>query len=100
MRCLRLEAPAHPLITLVNYDEVTVDLRDAGSLIVLDFYKVSFRRDFNGRVKYGPGSYDFKEGGMAFLAPGQVVQMTADPGDYQGYALYFHPDLLSRYPLE
>ena len=36
---------------------------------------------------------------MAFLAPGQVVQMTADPGDYQGYALYFHPELLVGHSL-
>lgn len=98
-RRLRLNAPSHPLITLVNYDEVTVDLRDAGSWVVLDFYKITFKRDFNGSVKYGPGTYDFKEGGMAFLAPGQVVQMTANPGDYQGYALYFHPDLLTHHSL-
>lgn len=98
-RRLRLEGPAHPLITLVNYDEVTVDLRDAGSSVVLDFYKITFKRHFQGSVKYGPGTYDFKEGGMAFLAPGQVVQMTGNPEDYQGYALYFHPDLLKDHSL-
>jgi hypothetical protein len=36
---------------------------------------------------------------MAFLAPRQVVQMSADPGDYQGYALYFYPGLLDGHPL-
>jgi AraC-like DNA-binding protein len=99
MHRLRLDSPAHPMITLVNYDEVNIDLRDAGSWFMLDFYKITFKKDFNGSVKYGPGTYDFKEGGMAFLAPGQAVQMTADPGDYQGYSLYFHPGLLDGHPL-
>jgi AraC-like DNA-binding protein len=99
MRRLKLDPPAHPMMTLVNYDEVNIDLRDAGSWFMLDFYKITFKKDFNGSVKYGPGTYDFKEGGMAFLAPGQAVQMTADPGDYQGYALYFHPRLLDGHPL-
>lgn len=99
MRRLQLNPPAHPLITLVNYDQVKIDLRDAGSWFMLDFYKITFKRNFSGFVKYGPGTYDFKEGGMAFLAPGQIVQMSADPDDYQGYALYFHPELLSSHSL-
>ncbi|MCQ6961489.1 helix-turn-helix domain-containing protein [Mucilaginibacter aquariorum] len=99
MRRLKLDPPAHPMITLVNYDQVKIDLRDAGSWFMLDFYKITFKKDFNGNVKYGPGTYDFKDGGMAFLAPGQIVQMTADPGDYQGYALYFHPGLLGGHSL-
>jgi len=99
MRRLSLDPPAHPMMTLVNYDQVKVDLRNAGSWFMLDFYKIAFKKEFNGSVKYGPGFYDFKDGSMAFLAPGQIVQMTADPGDYQGYALYFHPKLLDRHSL-
>jgi len=66
---------------------------------VLDFYKITFKQHFHGSVKYGPGTYDFKEGGMAFVAPDQLVQKSGDPGDYQGYALYFHPDLLRNHAL-
>ncbi|WP_261381129.1 helix-turn-helix domain-containing protein [Mucilaginibacter pallidiroseus] len=99
MHRLGLKSPANPLIALVNYDQESVNLRDAGHWFELDFYKVTFKRDFKGSVKYGPGAYDFKEGGMAFLSPGQAVQMTADINDYQGYALYFHPGLLMQYPL-
>jgi AraC-like DNA-binding protein len=99
MKRLRLAPPLHPLITLVNYDEHNVDLTDAGSWFLLDFYKISFKRNFSGSVKYGPGSYDFKEGGLAFMSPHQLVQMSADPNDYTGYALYFHPNLFYSYPL-
>jgi AraC-like DNA-binding protein len=99
MREIALPAPLHPLITLVDYDIVKPDLRNAGSRFLLDFYKITFKKTFNGSLKYGPGTYDFKEGGLAFVAPNQLVEMTADIADYQGYALYFHPDLLRSYPL-
>ncbi|WP_158826636.1 helix-turn-helix domain-containing protein [Mucilaginibacter lacusdianchii] len=99
MHRLRLRPPLHPLITLVDYSQAKVDLHDAGCWFRLNFYKITFKHNFNGSVKYGPGSYDFKEGGMAFLAPNQLVEMTANPNDYQGYALYFHPDLLSNHSL-
>lgn len=99
MHRLGLAPPLHPLLTLVNYDKQNIDLTDAGNWFLLNFYKISFKKGFSGSIKYGPGSYDFKQGGLAFLAPHQLVEMTADPGDYTGYALYFHPDLLSNYPL-
>jgi AraC-like DNA-binding protein len=99
MHRLGLNAPRHPLIALVNYDQNNIDLTDAGHLFLLGFYKISFKNSFSGSVKYGPGNYDFKEGGLAFLAPQQLVEMSAHPADFTGYALYFHPDLISRYPL-
>lgn len=99
MRRIKLPPPLHPMIALVNYDQVKIDLSDAGNWFMLDFYKITFKNHFTGSVKYGPSTYDFKEGGMAFLAPHQAVEMSADPGDYQGYALYFHPDLLRHHTL-
>ncbi|QJD96602.1 AraC family transcriptional regulator [Mucilaginibacter robiniae] len=95
-----LPAPLHPLIALINYDRTAMNLSDAGNWFVLDFYKITFKRSFNGNINYGYGTYDFKEGGMAFLAPDQLVQKSADKKDYQGFALYFHPDLMHNYPLE
>lgn len=99
MRRLRLRAPLHPLITLVNYDKEQPDRNDSGKVLSLDFYKISFKHSFTGSIKYGPGSYDFKEGGLAFVGPRQLVTMSADEADYQGYALYFHPALLQGHPL-
>jgi AraC-like DNA-binding protein len=94
MQRLGLHPPLHPLITLVNYDKENIDLADAGSWFVLDFYKISFKKSFSGSVRYGPGAYDFNDGGLAFLAPKQTVLMSGDHQDHQGYALFFHPDLL------
>jgi len=99
MRQMALPTPMHPLVALIDYRKTAVDLSRAGSRIVLDFYKVSFKTSFNGQVKYGQGHYDFEEGGLAFIAPGQVVTMPAEHEGYQGYALYFHPDLIRTYGL-
>lgn len=96
---LGLPGPKHPLVSLVNYDQTRISLAEAGSTVLLDFYKISFKTGFKGRVKYGPGHYDFKEGGLAFLAPHQSTEMSGDEGQYEGYALFFHPDLLRGYPL-
>ncbi|WP_342648491.1 helix-turn-helix transcriptional regulator [Mucilaginibacter sp. CSA2-8R] len=94
-----LPVPLHPLVTLINYDTIKPNLKDAGNWVTLDFYKISFKNDFKGSVKYGPNRYDFKEGGLAFLAPGQSVEIPSQTADYQGFVLYFHPDILRGHPL-
>ncbi len=49
-----------------------------------------------GELKYGRNNYDYQEGTLVFVAPGQIVgvqpQVTAvEP---KGWALLFHPDLI------
>lgn len=99
LRRTGLPKPLHPQVALVNYDQVKLMLTDAGNKFALNFYKISFKTDFNGRVKYGQGYYDFEEGGLAFLSPNQIVTMSGETESYQGYALYFHPDLIRGHPL-
>jgi AraC-like DNA-binding protein len=100
MRRLELPKPLHPLVALINYDNMKVDPADAGSKFVLNFYKISFKSGFKGQVKYGQGYYDFEEGGLAFLAPNQIVVMSDEKsGGYEGYSLFFHPDLIRNYQL-
>ncbi|MGK9118084.1 AraC family transcriptional regulator [Olivibacter jilunii] len=98
-RALGLPVPLHPLITLVDYDKVSVEMLPKGQKLVLDFYKISFKHACKGQTKYGQGYYDFEEGGLAFLKPKQIVYSPEDKESYHGFALYFHPDLLRHYPL-
>ena len=95
MKRLEQPKPLHPLIAVVNYDTVNVSLADAGTSFSLNFYKISFKHTFKGQVKYGQGYYDFEEGGLACLAPNQVVTMSGDERSYDGYTLYFHPDFMN-----
>lgn len=99
MHYLEQPPPLHPLVALVNYDDVVLGAFEKNQKICIDFYKISFKINFKGHIKYGQGHYDFEQGGLAFLQPKQVVFSLENPDSYEGYALYFHPDFIRNYPL-
>lgn len=99
MRGMGMAKPLHPLVALVNYDLAKIRKEYAGRNFLIDFYKISFKREFRGQVKYGQGYYDFEEGGLAFLAPNQLVTMSGEESSYDGFTLYFHADLIRHYQL-
>jgi AraC family transcriptional activator of pobA len=92
-------APLHPLIGIINYGEAVFDPKDFENGIKLDFYKISLKTKFNGKIKYGQGYYDFEEGGMSFVSPGQILKMNEEEADYSGMSLHIHPDFLQPYSL-
>jgi AraC-like DNA-binding protein len=49
-----------------------------------------------GDLRYGKNTYDYQEGTLVFIGPGQVVTVDNAGEAYQpkGYALVFHPDLI------
>jgi len=98
-RVLGLPAPLHPLIALVDYNNLSIEMFPKGQKTSFDFYKISFKPTFIGQIKYGQGYYDFEEGGLAFLKPKQIVFPPEDIESYEGIALYFHPDFIRNYPL-
>lgn len=99
MRLLKLPAPLHPLIALVDYCKMPMESFLKGQKLSLDFYKISFKPTFTGNIKYGQGYYDFEEGGLAFLKPKQIVFSPEETESYEGFALYFHPDFIRNYSL-
>ncbi|EDM38469.1 transcriptional regulator, AraC family protein [Pedobacter sp. BAL39] len=92
-------APTHPLISIMNYGEAHFDPKDFEQGIILNFFKISFKTAFSGKIRYGQGHYDFEEGGMSFIAPGQVLRMQDEEADYSGMTLHIHPDFLRSYQL-
>ena len=96
---LGLPRPLHPLLSLVDYSDVTADTTEIAKGMVLNFYKISYKKNFSGKIKYGQGYYDFDEGGLSFIAPNQVITASSEDADYGGYTLLFHPDLIHNYPL-
>ncbi|UFH57263.1 AraC family transcriptional regulator [Spirosoma sp. KNUC1025] len=99
LRTLGLPKPTHPLIALVDYKDIRVDTGDMEKGYVLNFYKISFKKQFTGQIRYGQGHYDFEEGGLSFTAPHQRIAATLEERDYSGYTLLFHPDFIRNYPL-
>jgi hypothetical protein len=91
--------PMHPLISILNYGQAIFDPKDFEQGIILDFYKISFKTIFKGKLRYGQGFYDFEEGGMSFISPGQILRMRDEEADYSGMSLHIHPDFIRPYSL-
>ncbi|MGO1243844.1 MAG: hypothetical protein ACTJHT_12695 [Sphingobacterium sp.] len=65
-----LPKPQHPLISLMHFNENNPFNTEMAPIYdVLDFYKITFITQNNGKLKYGQNYYDFNEGSMLFLAP-------------------------------
>lgn len=92
-------APMHPLISILNYGEAIFDPQDFENGIILEYYKISFKTHFKGKLRYGHGFYDFEEGGMSFVLPGQILKMQDEEADYSGMSLHIHPDFIRPYTL-
>lgn len=98
-RAMGQAVPSHPLVSIINYGDAIFDPKDYQNGIMLDFYKISFKTSYSGSLRYGQGFYDFEEGGMSFIAPGQLLKMEDEEANYEGMTLHIHPDFLQPYPL-
>lgn len=98
-KALGLPKPLHPLISLVDYSQISADTTEIEKGMVFNFYKISYKRDFSGKVKYGQNYYDFDEGGLSFFAPRQLITASGDEADYGGYTLLVHPDFIRNHAL-
>ena len=96
-----LPKPEHPLISVINV-ELMNELPADEFQSVKDFYSIAMKRNINYKVKYGQSSYDFDEGVMFFMSPGQLVKLTFEkdePVNQSGWMLLIHPDFLWNTPL-
>ena len=98
-KALGLPKPFHPLISLVDYSHVKADTADLQKGMVFNFYKISYKKNFTGKIKYGQSHYDFDEGGLSFFSPNQLITALEDEADYSGYTLLIHPDFILGHPL-
>jgi AraC family transcriptional activator of pobA len=95
-RVMGLPKPEHPLISVINLGEINVPVQKPVTM-VFDFYSISLKRDFNAKMKYGQQQYDFDEGTMFFISPGQVFGIEVDPDKpiyRSGWLLLIHPDFM------
>lgn len=90
--------PLHPLVSVVDMSELPFTrhrMRRFG------FYCIWYKEMNCGEVLYGRNKYDYDEGTMMFIGPGQVGgnndnTIVEHP---RGWILMFHPDLLLGTPL-
>lgn len=83
----------HPLVNVVDLSKA--DPRQ-GSQMYFGFYIVFLKDVKCGDLVYGRNTYDYQEGTLVLMAPGQVAGINSNGEYYQpkGYALVFHPDLI------
>ena len=96
-RFRNLPKPEHPLISVINVADIKHSQGDPPMNLVFDFYSIALKRNFSAKMRYGQQQYDFDEGIMFFMAPGQVFRIEFDPDQevkQSGWMLYIHPDFL------
>ena len=83
----------HPLVSVIDLSEVP-PIRMARKN--LGFYTVFLKDVKCGDLRYGRKMYDYQEGTLVFIGPGQIVGDDDNGTRVQakGWALLFHPDLL------
>ncbi|MBL7738750.1 MAG: helix-turn-helix transcriptional regulator [Chitinophagaceae bacterium] len=83
----------HPLVSVVDLSKAAPR---QGSRMYFGFYTIFLKDVKCGDLVYGRHTYDYQEGTLVFLAPGQVAGMNSNGETYQpkGYALVFHADFI------
>lgn len=83
----------HPLVSVVDLSKAAPR---SGSRMYFGFYTIFLKDVKCGDLTYGRHTYDYQEGTLVFLAPGQVAGINSTGEMYQpkGYALVFHADLI------
>jgi len=83
----------HPLISVVDLSKAAPR---QGSRMYFGFYTIFLKDVKCGDLVYGRHTYDYQEGTLVFLSPGQVAGVNSNGETYQpkGHAMVFHADLI------
>ncbi|MCU0390950.1 MAG: helix-turn-helix domain-containing protein [Thermoflexibacter sp.] len=88
----------HPLASVIDFSKAKPRNWGEASTVKInyDFYCIFLKDVKCGDLKYGRNYYDYQEGTLVFIAPGQSVGIENAQVTYQpkGYGLVFHPDLI------
>jgi len=102
-RLRKFPPPMHPSISVLELTAVNDEFLEVSRSMVFDFYVIALKRNFNLQLKYGQHRYDFDEGVLYFMSPGQVFGMgedaAGDGNEVKGWMLLIHPDFLWNTPL-
>jgi len=83
-----------PLITVIDLSKAKPM---PAQIFNFGLYAIYLKELDCGELKYGRSHYDYQEGTLVFIAPGQVlgVQPKVETFEPKGWALLFHPDLIN-----
>ncbi len=88
----------HPLVSIINFSKANPRTWGKGKKVRINYgmYCIFLKDVKCGDLKYGRNYYDYQEGTLVFVSPGQVMEIENDGKMYQpkGHALVFHADLI------
>ncbi|HEY4207865.1 MAG TPA: helix-turn-helix transcriptional regulator [Puia sp.] len=98
-RAAGLPKPAHPLISVVHMDDITLPVAEIPFSLIFDFYSISLKKMPHAKFKYGQQASDFDEGVLFFMSPGQLfgIDGAIDMNEVhrpEGWMILIHPDFL------
>lgn len=93
----------HPLVSVIDFSKSNPWVWLGGKSIKVNYglYCIFLKEIKCGDIKYGCNFYDYQEGSLIFIAPGQMVEIEDFGKNFQpkGYALLFHADMIHGTPL-
>ena len=99
-RLTSLPEPLHPLVSVARSEQCKYKPDGTWDQFISQFYCIALKRDVKGKIRYGQQLYDYDKGVMSFTAPRQVQSLDLSNIECgAGLLLFFHPDLLLKYPL-
>ncbi|WPU95731.1 helix-turn-helix domain-containing protein [Mucilaginibacter sabulilitoris] len=103
-RAAGLPQPAHPLISIVRMEDISLPIAEVPFSLVGDFYWISMKKMQHIKFRYGQQTSDFDDGVLFFMSPGQLfgvesVEHAADLKKPEGWMILIHPDFLWNTPL-
>jgi AraC-like DNA-binding protein len=83
----------HPLVSVYELSKMKLIPQIK---VNFGFYCIFLKEAVCGDMKYGCNYYDYQEGTLVFIGPGQIAGIGNVPGmpHPKGWALLFHPDLI------
>lgn len=92
-----LPKPKHPQISIFRHKDLKY-VKDVSQLrFTMDLYMIAMKDELTGKLNYGRETYDFQEGTMVFIAPGQVFWGSAESDmNSNDWILLFDADFIQQ----
>lgn len=86
----------NPLVTIIDFSQIDNFQNFIGTKIYSELYSVMLKQQCSDTFKYGRSKFDFQNGTLIFVAPGQVIEIEDEiiSPESRDWGIFFHPDLL------
>jgi AraC-like DNA-binding protein len=86
----------NPLVSIIDFSTIADYQNITGTKIYFELYSVMLKQQCNDTFNYGRSSFDFQNGTLIFVAPGQVIEIEdrIERTKNKDWGLFFHSDLL------